>query len=63
MRNKKEMEFLQLKQGSMSIAEYAAKFEELSRFFPYINSEDAEESKCVKIESDLPARDENFLLL
>jgi len=26
------MEFLNLKQGSSSVAEYAAKFEELSRF-------------------------------
>ena len=29
VRNKKEMEFLELKQGSMTVAEYAAKFEEL----------------------------------
>jgi len=27
LRNKKEVEFLQLKQGGMSFAEYAAKFE------------------------------------
>jgi len=36
-RNKKEVEFLQLKQESMSVAEYTDKFEELSRFCPYIN--------------------------
>ncbi|XP_028223536.1 uncharacterized protein LOC114405042 [Glycine soja] len=29
VRNKKEMEFLELKQGSMTVAEYVAKFEEL----------------------------------
>lgn len=37
LRNKKEVGCLQLKQGSMSNAEYAAKFEELSKFCPYIN--------------------------
>jgi len=26
VRNKKEMEFLELRQGSMTVAEYAAKF-------------------------------------
>jgi len=35
LRNKKEVEFLQLKQESLCIAEYAAKFEELSRFCPH----------------------------
>ncbi|KHN32580.1 hypothetical protein glysoja_046915, partial [Glycine soja] len=34
VRNKKEMEFLELKQGNMTVAEYAAKFEELVRYFP-----------------------------
>jgi len=53
LRNKKEVEFLQLKQGSMSVANYANKFEELSRFCPYINAEGAEISKCVKFESGL----------
>jgi len=32
----------------MSVAVYAAKFEELSRFCPYINVEDAMVSKCVR---------------
>jgi hypothetical protein len=45
LRNKKEVEFMQLKQGSMSVAEHVAKFEELSRFCPYINDEDAMVSK------------------
>jgi len=53
LRNKKEAEFLNLKQGSMSIAEYAAKYEELSRFCPYINVKDAIVSKCVKFENGL----------
>lgn len=53
LRTKKEVEFLNLKQGSMSVAEYAAKFEELSRCCPYINVEDAMVLKCVKFESGL----------
>jgi len=39
VRNKKEMEFLELKQGNMTMAEYAAKFEELVRYFPIIKGE------------------------
>jgi len=38
LRNKKEVEFLNLKQGSSSVAEYAAMFVELSRFCPYIKT-------------------------
>jgi hypothetical protein len=53
LRTKKEVEFLNLKQENRSVAEYAAKFEELSRFCPYINAEDAMVSKCVKFESGL----------
>jgi hypothetical protein len=53
LRTKKEVEFLNLKQENRSVAEYAAKFEELSRFCPYINADDAMVSKCVKFESGL----------
>lgn len=53
IKSKKEVEFLHLKHGSMSVAKYAAKFEELSRFCPYINAKDAEESKCIKCERGL----------
>jgi hypothetical protein len=53
LRTKKEVEFLYLKRENRSVAKYAAKFEELSRFFPYINVEDAMVSKCVKFESGL----------
>ncbi|XP_006593204.1 uncharacterized protein [Glycine max] len=42
------MEFLELKQGNMTVAEYAAKFEELVRYFPYYQGRDGESSKCVK---------------
>jgi hypothetical protein len=53
LRNKKEVEFLQLKQDGSLVAEYATKFEELSRFCPFINAGDAIVSKCVKFESGL----------
>eukprot|EP00256_Glycine_max_P052668 XP_014619083.1 uncharacterized protein LOC106795063 [Glycine max] len=45
VRNKKEMEFLELKQGNMPMAEYAAKFEELVRHFPHYQRRDGESSK------------------
>ena len=48
VRNKKEMEFLELKQGNMTMAKYAAKFEELMRYFPHYQGKDGESSKCVK---------------
>lgn len=51
--SKKETGFLELKQGNMSYADYAAKFEELSRFCPYYIGVVAEGSKCIKFESDL----------
>jgi len=53
VRNKKEMEFLELKQGNMTVAEYAAKFEELVRYFPHYQGRDGESSKCVKFLNDL----------
>jgi hypothetical protein len=37
VRNKKEIEFLELMEGNMTMAEYATKFEELSKFCPYYN--------------------------
>jgi len=44
---------LQLKHENKSVAEYAAKFEESSRFCPFINAKDSMVSKCVKFESGL----------
>jgi len=38
---KKEIEFLELKQGSMTVAEYAGKFKEWSTFCPYNNEAEA----------------------
>jgi len=53
VRRKKGIEFLELKQGSLFVAEYATKFAELSWFCSYINEVGAEASKCIKFESGL----------
>ncbi|XP_073222549.1 uncharacterized protein [Cicer arietinum] len=51
--NRKEMEFVKLEQGNMSVAEYAAKFEELSKYYPLYVGEAGEKSKCIKFEMGL----------
>ena len=38
IRNRKVVEFMELKQGNMSVAEYAAKFEELCRYSRHYNT-------------------------
>jgi len=48
VRNKKKMDFLDFKQGNMTMAKYAAKFEELVRYFLHYQGRDGESSKCVK---------------
>ncbi|WJX17749.1 hypothetical protein P8452_07626 [Trifolium repens] len=53
MRNRKVVEFMELKQGNLSVAEYATKFEDLCRFCPHYNTVEAEGDKCVKFESGL----------
>ncbi|XP_045802491.1 zinc finger CCHC domain-containing protein 9-like [Trifolium pratense] len=53
VQSKKEMEFLGLSQGTMSVAEYAAKFEDLIRYCPHYNNVENERSKCVKFENGL----------
>ncbi|XP_039683835.1 uncharacterized protein [Medicago truncatula] len=55
VRGKKEIEFLELKQGDMSVTEYAAKFMELAKFYPHYTAETAEFSKCIKFENGLRA--------
>ena len=55
VRGRKEIEFLELKQGDMSITEYAAKFVELAKFYPHYAAETAEFSKCIKFENGLRA--------
>ncbi|MCI24862.1 GRAS family transcription factor [Trifolium medium] len=44
---------MELKQGNMSVVDYAAKFESLRHFSPHYNTVEAEEDKCVKFESGL----------
>jgi len=44
---KKEVVFLQLKQRSMSVTQYAVKFVELSQFCLYINAEGVKDSKSI----------------
>ena len=53
VRGKKEIEFLELKQGNMSVTDYAAKFVELSKFYPHYTGAGAEFSKCIKFENGL----------
>lgn len=53
VRGKKEIEFLELKQGNMSVTDYAAKFVELAKFYPHYTGENAEFSKCIKFENGL----------
>ncbi|XP_050908787.1 uncharacterized protein LOC127122510 [Lathyrus oleraceus] len=53
VRGKKEIEFLELKQGNGTVAEYAAKFEELIKFCPHYNTANAERSKCLKFVNGL----------
>ncbi|XP_058721729.1 uncharacterized protein LOC131593298 [Vicia villosa] len=53
VRGKKEIEFLELKQGNMAVTEYAAKFTELAKFYPYYDGAGAEFSKCIKFENGL----------
>ncbi|XP_028216617.1 uncharacterized protein LOC114398639 [Glycine soja] len=53
VKNRKEMEFLELKQESMTMAEYATRFENLVRYFPHYQGEAGERSKCVKFVNGL----------
>ncbi|XP_027368326.1 uncharacterized protein LOC113874292 [Abrus precatorius] len=52
IRRRREQEFLTLKQRQMSIDEYAAKFEELSKYCPYFAQAD-DRAHCSKFESGL----------
>jgi hypothetical protein len=61
VRARKEVEFLELKQGNMTVAEYAAKFGVLIKFSPYYNAVDAETSKCIKFENGLRPEIKQFI--
>ncbi|XP_058775189.1 uncharacterized protein LOC131649442 [Vicia villosa] len=53
VRGKKEIEFLELKQGNKSIVEYAAKFAELAKFYEHYDGANGEFSKCIMFENGL----------
>ncbi|XP_058761445.1 uncharacterized protein LOC131634841 [Vicia villosa] len=53
VRDKKEIEFLELKQGNKSVVEYAYKFVELAKFYPHYNEATVEISKCIKFKNGL----------
>ncbi|XP_020206272.1 probable ATP-dependent RNA helicase vasa-like [Cajanus cajan] len=46
-----KVEFLELKQGEDSMAEYVTKFEDLVRFYPMYDGVGNEEDKCVKFDN------------
>ena len=53
LKHAKEMEFLQLKQGSMSVGEYAAKFQNMSKYSNYYQLHTDERWRCRKFEEGL----------
>lgn len=53
MHNKKEIEFLELKQENMTVVDYAAKFEELVKFYPHYNGAAVDGSRCIMFENGL----------
>ncbi|XP_058784411.1 uncharacterized protein LOC131659203 [Vicia villosa] len=53
VRGKKEIEFLNLRQGNKSVIEYAAKFGELAKFYQHYDGPTGEFSKCIKFENGL----------
>ncbi|XP_015939833.1 uncharacterized protein LOC107465368 [Arachis duranensis] len=55
IRESKEMEFLQLKQDRMSIAEYTEKFERLCKFSAMYKANPDEKWKCMKYQGGLRA--------
>ncbi|XP_050877867.1 uncharacterized protein LOC127081682 [Lathyrus oleraceus] len=50
---KKEVEFLELKQGNLSFTEYASRFVELAKFHPHYSETTFEFSKFIKFENGL----------
>nr|KYP64294.1 hypothetical protein KK1_018886 [Cajanus cajan] len=52
VRRAKQIEFMQSKQGNMTVGEYAFKFEELGKYFAFFYHLD-ERTKCIKFEDGL----------
>lgn len=55
VKNEKETEFIQIKQGGMLVSEYEAKFEELSKFSSYLKHNHDEAWKANHFERGLRA--------
>ncbi|XP_058757745.1 uncharacterized protein LOC131631000 [Vicia villosa] len=53
VRGTKEIKFLELRQGSKSVVEYAVKFGELAKFYQHYDGPTGEFSKCIKFENGL----------
>ncbi|XP_058748411.1 uncharacterized protein LOC131621390 [Vicia villosa] len=53
VREKKEIEYLELKQGSSSVTEYVVKFMELVKFYPHYSKATADFPKCIKFKNGL----------
>ena len=56
MRNAKELEFMSLRQGTMNVVEYTAKFEEPCKFSTIYQGNPDECWKCVKLKGDCVRR-------
>ena len=50
VKNEKEVKFIQLKQGSMTIGQYVTKFDELSKFSSYLKNNPNGHWKATKFE-------------
>ena len=50
---KKEVKFLELKQGNGTIVMYAARFQELIKYYPHYNTANVERSKCLNFVNGL----------
>ena len=50
VKNQKEVEFLSLKQGAMLVAQFEAKYEELSKFSKYLKETHDEAWKAMNYE-------------
>ncbi|XP_027343084.1 uncharacterized protein LOC113855653 [Abrus precatorius] len=53
LRKQKAREFLELKQGSITVGEYVAKFQELMKYWPHYQHGDGEEDLCAQFEHGL----------
>ncbi|XP_027362478.1 uncharacterized protein LOC113870078 [Abrus precatorius] len=51
LNKQKVQEFLELKQGNMSVGEYVAKFPELMKYLPHFQHKDEDEDICARFEN------------